>query len=389
MAKKKKIININNNVIYKSNKLIESCYNLTTAENRLIYLAMSKLEYIILDKNLNIEEVEYKIKRADFDLIFISVLDYKNTFNIKSNSLYSDLVEIANSLYEKEVYYLKENGDFGRKRWVITCEYDKDEKGVRLQFHPDMIRDLLIFKSEYTSMLFENFVTQIKGKYSFRLYELCKQYMRFGKRDFYVDDLRFKLMLMDDEYKRFSDFKRMLFEAIKEINNNTDVCLEYEELERNRKARKVTKIRFNIKAKESNKQISLLDDVDSLTNINTKNQIELISSWIGVQISAQQARDIITNTLNAIDKYKLKGIGSRDYILEKVAICKSYVERNGSENYIGLLISAIKNNWENNVVKGKEKSNFNNFEQRNYNIQALEEQALGLVDYNANDLYSD
>lgn len=61
------------NAIYKSNKLIESCYNLTTTQNRILYLAMTKLETRILEKNLNIKQVEDLIYRAAFDLIEIDV----------------------------------------------------------------------------------------------------------------------------------------------------------------------------------------------------------------------------------------------------------------------------------------------------------------------------
>ena len=221
------------NAIYKSNKLIESCYNLTTTQNRILYLAMTKLETRILEKNLNIKQVEDLIYRAAFDLIEIDVYTYKKTIGIKSNNLYNELEKIATELYESEILYVDDKDNFLRKRWVITCRYDNDKKGIALQFHPDLISDLLIFKSEYTKMIFDEFANKMKKKHSFRTYELCKQYLNYGYRDFYVDDYRFKLDLSDGEYKVFKDFKKYVIDAsIDEINKYTDLHLEYKELER-------------------------------------------------------------------------------------------------------------------------------------------------------------
>ena len=182
----------NTNEIYKSNKLIESSYRLTTAQNRLLYMGMSKLKRSILDRNMNIEQVQNAIKQANFDLIYIDVVDYKKKFNIKANNLYAELAKIATELYEQEIIYFDEKDNITRMRWVITCKYDNDQKGIAIQFHPDLIKDLLIFKNKFTKMLFDNFLN-IKGKYSFRIYELCKQYLKIGFRDFYIEDLRFKL----------------------------------------------------------------------------------------------------------------------------------------------------------------------------------------------------
>ena len=374
----------NNGYIYKSNILIESSYNLTTAQNRLVYLAMTKLETIILQKDMNIETVEESIQSDKFELIFISVLDYKKTFNVKGNSLYTELSEIADGLYGQEVLYLKEDGDFGRKRWVITCEYANDEKGVSLQFHPTMIKDLLIIKSGYTAMLFEDFATKIKGKYSFRIYELCKQYLKLRKRDFHLDDLRFKLQLKDSEYISYSDLKKMLLSVINEINKNTDITLGLEEIEKNRTTRKVSKIRFTIHPSNNNNQVNMFSAIENDLNIDTQNQVEIISNIVGIKVTPQEARTILQYALSSIDKYELKELGATTYIKEKVKWCNTYGETIKIKNYIGLLLNAIKGNWNDKTILPKEiissKKGFNNFEGRNYTdeqYKEIENKALG------------
>lgn len=377
----------NNGYIYKSNVLIESSYNLTTAQNRLVYLAMTKLETIILQKDMNIETVEESIQNDKFELIFISVLDYKKTFNLKGNSLYTELSEIADGLYDQEVLYIKEDGDFGRKRWVITCEYANDEKGVSLQFHPSMIKDLLIIKSGYTAMLFEDFATKIKGKYSFRIYELCKQYLKLRKRDFCLDDLRFKLQLKDSEYVSYSDLKKMLLNVIAEVNKNTDITLELEEIEKNRSTRKVSKIRFVIHPSNNNNQVNMFSAIENDLNIDTQNQVEIISNLVGIKVTPQEARTILQCALSSIDKYELKELGATSYIKEKVTWCNTYGETAKIKNYIGLLMKAMKENWNDKTILPKEivpsTKGFNNFVGRQYTAEeydSTEKKLLGWGD---------
>ena len=151
IIKKKEIIK---REIVKSNNLIEGSYKLTTSENRLIDLALSNLEVVMLDKNLSAEDVKSLIKQKDFELLYVYVSDYKKEYNIKNNTIYSELVETANRLYNRNITYL-ENNDLVKKRWVITCKIAEDRSAVAIQFHPDLISDLLVFKSDYTRFDFD------------------------------------------------------------------------------------------------------------------------------------------------------------------------------------------------------------------------------------------
>ncbi|AIY85356.1 initiator Replication family protein (plasmid) [Clostridium baratii str. Sullivan] len=380
------------NAIYKSNRLIESCYNLTTAQNRILYLAMTKLERIILDRNLNIKKVEDMINHSTFDLIEIDVATYKNKFNIKSNNVYKELEKIATELYDSEIIYVNENLDVSRKRWVITCRYNNDKKSIALQFHPDLIADLLVFKSEYTKMIFDDFANKIKRKHSFRTYELCKQYLKYGYRDFYVDDYRFKLDLRDGEYKTFADFKRSVIDSsIKDINNHTDLNLEYVPLEK--KNRKVTKFRYIIRKKDC-KQLDIFDETHPVVHTQEEEYIiSMISNIIGIQVKAGEAKTILTTALTAIENKKENednGIGVVDYIKEKVNIVKKYLsgKRIDDRNYLGALLKAIEVDWNNNyIISDNNYNRFNDFEQRNYDFEALEQMALGEEEYDPSKLY--
>lgn len=369
------------NTIYKSNRLIESSYRLSTSQNRLIYLGMTKLKRKILDKNLNIQQVEESINKDLFEPIYIDVIDYKKRFNIKSNNLYIELAKIATELYEEEIIYIDKTDTKDkvvRKRWVITCEYDKTNKGVALQFHPSLIKDLLIFQTEFTKMLFDEFVDKLKNKNSFRVYELCKQYLKIGHRDFYVNDLRFKLGLKDNEYMPYCNFKnKLLAVAIKEINKNTDLELIMEEIKKDSKTKKVEKIRLGIRSKiKPNKQLSLFDNKElAITSVDDTGIVNKLSGVIGKNISAEDAHTIFTESLKAIDDKKLTS-GVMDYIKEKVNVCKAYMKNSNKsvDNYIGLLLIAVRKDWKENIFVN---SSFNDYEQREYDYDDLERKLLG------------
>lgn len=381
------------NEICKSNRLIESCYNLTTSQNRILYLAMTKLETRILEKNINIQTVEDMIYSGQFDLIEIPISLYRNTFSIKSNNIYTEMEKIINELYESEIIYLNNHNDVVRKRWVITCRYDRNNKGIALQFHPDLIRDLLIFKSEYTKMIFDDFANKINKKHSFRMYELCKQYLNYGYRDFFVDDYRFKLALDDGEYPRFVDFKkRVIMPSIEEINKYTDIEIEYEELLKINKA--VNKFRLKIK-KKPNYSLESLPSNKPCKNQESETIIKLISRILGVEVTAGEAKQILKTSLTAIDsipELKDENIGVVDYISNQLEVVKKYIQNSKDKelNFIGVLISALKDNWKTNIIDIQPKQKelkFNNFESRDYNFDALEQMALGYIDYDEDRLY--
>lgn len=349
------------NEIYKSNRLIESSYRLTTAQNRLLYMAMSKLKKIIIDKNMNIKQVEDAINSAKFETIYIDVIEYKKKFNIKANNLYTELAQVADDLFGEEVIYFDSStNEITRARWVSTCKYSPSKKAIGFLFNAELIKDLLIFKSQYTRMLLDNFIN-IKSKYSFRIYELCKQYLKIGVRDLNIEDLRFKLCIADDEYKAYSDLKRQVIKpSINEINKNTDIEIALEEIEKDKKTRKVKKIRFyiknniNFRVKIDNKPYKQLGFLDRDLNVMSEDIsiVERLSDLLNMTLTAGTSESILASALEGIDEYKLK-TGVIDYIKEKKLICDEYSRFNKVNNYIGLLIKALKGNWSRLVTTPK------------------------------------
>jgi plasmid replication initiation protein len=370
--------------IIKSNNLIESSYKLSVQEQRLIYLASTKLKTIMIAKDLNVEQVKSLIKSKDFDLIEINAKDFKSEFGLSTGRIYRELIDASDRLFNRRIIYMDDEGRITKKRWVITCTYDLNNGRVLLQFHPDLITDLLIFKSKFTILELEN-SKAIKTTYAFRFYELLKQYSNIGYRTFELDNLRFVLGLEDNEYPKYCNLKqRVISPVVKELNDSSDI---YVELEETKLARKVIKIKFYIRTKsvvnkKSIKQLSIFDEV---CIDNDDNMISKVRDIIGNEFSPQQITEIIDVAYNTIENDQLD-IDILDYVKNKKSVVDVYAKKHNIDNKFSVIKSAIINNWNvtKSVVNNKNRSKFNDYEQRKYDgsngaltIDDLEKKLLG------------
>lgn len=370
MARKKP--HIEKRQIIKSNNLIESSYKLTISENRLIDLALTKLEVEMLDKDLSAEDVKKLIKTQSFDEIEINVLDYKNEYGIKNNSIYTDLSSSANRLYNRSIIYFESN-DLVTKRWVITCKYKEDNCAVAIQFHPDLIPDLMVFKGCYTKFDFD-VKKYIKSFYTCKIYELLKQYEAYGQRTFYVDQLRFLLGIEDNEYPEYANLKQKVIKpSVKQISDITDLYCEFEEIKNKRKVEKI-KFRFvcqpvNFQHKE---QLSFLSDEVAMGSQHDEyNIVKEFREILGITISPRQIDKIVGLASESIKKYNLN-MTIKQYIKQKKIVVDEYGKKTKIESYLGILIKAIQGNWTMTVKEPIEDS-FNSYQQRQYNYGKLED----------------
>jgi plasmid replication initiation protein len=355
--------------IVKSNNLIESSYKLTTGEQRLIYLASTKLSKIMLNKELSIEEVQDLIEQARFDLIDIDVIEFKKDFNIKSKNIYGELEKTAERLFDRRIIYI-DGKTIVKKRWVITCRYNKEKGSVSLQFHPDLVRDLLVFKNRYTIFQYE-YAKNIKSNYAVRIYELLKQYESFGNRDFTINEFRFKLGIDDTEYPQYASLKQKIISpVIKQLNEVSDLYVEFEEV---KVKRKVEKIKFIYcpkkvmikegKIKSKQEQLSFWND-EEIAITNNYDVVEEFNNILGITITPNQAEQLIDFATQNIEDRDLK-VDITTYIRDRKSVADKYVKRKGiKDSYLSIIFSAVKDYW--TLDKTKNIDDFNNYEQRKY-----------------------
>ena len=112
---------------------------------------------------------------------------------------------------------------------------------------------LLPYIKEAQEKLFTRFKIQnikpLTSIYAIRIYLMLKQYEDTGWREIELSEFR-KMLEIEHKYKRAYDFKKYVLEvAKKQINENTDIEIDYELI---KKGRTYKKIKFKIKSK--NKQ---------------------------------------------------------------------------------------------------------------------------------------
>ncbi|EHH0751444.1 replication initiation protein [Vibrio vulnificus] len=199
---------------------------------------------------------------------------------------------------------------------VFTDITYNDGGAVDIEFHPKVLPLLVLAKKEYTKYYFEN-IQRLKSTYSIKLYELCKQYQNTKQkyRDISVDDLKFYLDIPKKSYPRFSNFKqKILLVAIPEINEKTDLLIDFEE---QKKGRSVVGIRFNILAKNNARIIEDTKKSIELTPATKK----LVQSYLIPSDIAKEIQELATtdeHLFYAIDlfdkqlKNKIKKTGEPD-----------------------------------------------------------------------------
>ncbi len=241
-----------NELVVKDNVLINASYNLEVTEQRLIMLAIITAresgQGITADSKLEIH-----------------ASDYASRFGVSNEGAYWALKNAVLNLFERQFSFKEadKKGNIGtvKSRWVSRIKYIDTTATLEVTFAPDVVPLITRLEQHFTSYQLKQ-VTQLKSKYSIRLYELLIAWREVGKvPQIELLDFREKLGIDADEYVRMSDFKvRVLEPSIKQINEHTDIIVTYEQ---HKKGRTITGFSFRFKQKQQTKQAESKRDPDT------------------------------------------------------------------------------------------------------------------------------
>ena len=239
-----------NDLIVKSNYIIEASYKLSLGEQRIIYMLTSMIKY---------NDCEFKVYK-------INVKDFINLIGTKSNDTYAQVLKYVEDLREKDLSIKKEKSIL-KIKWLSSAEYFIDEGYIELCFDPKLKPYLLELKNAFTKLSLTQMVS-FTSQYSARIYELLMQYKKIKERTFELNHIKLLLGIDIDEYKYYSSFKqRVITTAIKEINDKSDLYVDFEEI---KTGRKVTSIKFNIKSKMKEETTATVEPIKKNCQVNTK-----------------------------------------------------------------------------------------------------------------------
>ena len=247
-------------LVTKDNSLIGASYSLSVVEQRLIFLAI-------------IEAREQKTLIEAGGLLRIYAQSYAKQFDVEKHTSYEAMKRAVEGLYEAGFTYSKldeRSGKIGhyKSRWVDKIGYIDDLGCVELVFASDVIPLITRLEARYTEYELKQ-VVGLQSEYAIRLYELIIQWRSVGKTNpISLTELREKLGLVD-EYKRIEAFKRRVLDlAVKQINEHTDITVEYEQ---HKNGKVITGFTFRFKVKKDKKKIVAevaSDDMYTIEGLN-------------------------------------------------------------------------------------------------------------------------
>lgn len=291
-------------LVVKSNHLMEARYKLNLIEQKIMLQLISKIEQH--DKEFHIYTFDIKDLALSIDL------------NPDLKNAYRDIQQATRTLVGRvlQLYSEKENSLL-QVSWLSSAKYHYNDGTVELKISEDLKPYLLQLKNRFKAYPLK-YVIQFKKSYSFRFYDLLKQYENIGQRTFKVTELRRILLIEDKEYSRFYDFERWVIKpSVKEINEKSDLKITYE---KQKKGRNVESIHFTIQQKTGADQFE-------------------------AELEERQRELLRRGLFQKIEKNYLLG-NLKEFSTEKVETAIRVVEASkNKENPTGLFLEAMKNNW--------------------------------------------
>ena len=224
---------IKNNLIVKSNQVIEASYTLTTIEQRLILSAIAQVP---------------KGEEISDDVLY--PLTTKNLVKLGGDekASHKEFKDAVNRLYERSIV-LRDGDESDSFRWIQEKVF-KGSTIAFIRFSKPILPFLSNLKAEFTKYL-ESDIVGMSSPYSIRFYELIMQYRSIGHREISLEDLRWMFQLQN-KYPVWADLKKRVIEqATKEINEHSPYNLT---IEPKRTGRKITSIVLKFQDKKSLKK---------------------------------------------------------------------------------------------------------------------------------------
>lgn len=222
-----------NNIVSKSNTLIEANSRLNLVEQKII---------LCLASNIEPHDKDFKTYR-------FPIKKFHHLLELKGSTKYTELSKITKELLSK-VIEIRRGEEVIQVSWLSSATYNKNKGIIDMRFDPLLKPFFLELSNQFTSYKLANIV-KLKSTYAIRLYELLKQYEDIKERTISLENLRYYLDAMD-LYIKYGNFKqRVLIPSQAELNQKTDISFEFEEV---KFGRKVQKIKFIIRSRKEKKQ---------------------------------------------------------------------------------------------------------------------------------------
>ncbi|MPM06799.1 hypothetical protein SDC9_53102 [bioreactor metagenome] len=244
-------------LVVKSNQLVQALQSLTLAETRVIQLAI-----------VDARETGKGLDSAT--PLELNAARFAKAFNISNDAAYLALTEAEDSLFKRQFTIVNDDGTPTKSRWIQDANYRKGEGKILITFtrvvvdHVTKIDGAELYFTSYYLKQTANF----SSVYAIRLYELLMQWKSIYRTPVYeLKKIRGQLGIEENQYSRMESFKRrVLHVAIEQINESSDILVEYTQ---HKQGRSISGFSFTFKNKkdESTKLIKTKSPSDSFSKM--------------------------------------------------------------------------------------------------------------------------
>lgn len=222
-----------NNVVTKSNTLIDSRYSLSVQAQKLILACLAKRDSRPAGEPL--KEVS------------ISAFEYSELMGVDIKNAHRELYKAADSLFKSSITLI-ENDDEVEIYWVQEkAKKMRGEGAVRLVWSDRVMRYISQLQTNFTSYKL-NEISKLQSTHSIRIYEILMKFKSTGHRILTVDQLRL-LLDIKEKYPLYKDFSKWVIRpSIAELNEHCSMQITFEPV---LKGRKTVALSFKFKPKSA------------------------------------------------------------------------------------------------------------------------------------------
>lgn len=203
------------NLVVKSNELIQASYAMTVNEQRLLLACISQID---------------SRKQLDKDGTFtLTIEQARDLFYSKGDqrNAYRDLQDASERLFERKVRIALPNNQELLTRFVQSITFIPDSGSVEIRFAYEIMPYLSQLEQNFTKYRLQN-VVQLTSSYAIRIYELLVSWA--GQNQMYkeLEISKFReLLSLNGKYKQFGQLNQFVINpAVEQINESTDFNLE-------------------------------------------------------------------------------------------------------------------------------------------------------------------
>ncbi|HBF7094790.1 TPA: replication initiation protein [Clostridioides difficile] len=214
------------NVLMKSNKFIMAKYDLQTIENRLFVKLLYEFQ-----KNKNLQ-------------ITIPIEEIRELMKSPNYTTPQSISKIFTKLRTGTIY-IRNGSKWGECSFIYFWEYDEETEEFTVRTS-EILLDLIenYIQVGYTPINLQIFFS-LRSSYAQRFYDLLRLWTMTKNAITYKIDVLKELLMIEDKYDKYNNFKRkVIVPAVEELNSTNYFDIEFIE---NKKGRKVDSITFIVK----------------------------------------------------------------------------------------------------------------------------------------------